>query len=133
VNKNSKWTFNRQDESYQRPEFKGSLTPMSEKTEHTTQKPLWLMKDILKIHSNEGDLVLDCFAGSGTTGIACKIDGYEFVGLELSEEFTKISNKRIESFNEENLLLDDTTIYKNRNKTQKLDTNTKSKEQLDLF
>src|SRR5699024_10197688 len=65
VNKNDKWVFNRQDEAYQRPEFKGSLTPQSEKTEHTTQKPICLMKDILKIHSNEDDIVLDMFAVSG--------------------------------------------------------------------
>jgi site-specific DNA-methyltransferase (adenine-specific) len=103
------------------------------KNSHPTIKPIKLMQYLVRLVTPTNGIVLDPFAGSGTTGIACKIDGYEFVGLELSEEFTKISNQRIESFNEENLLLDDTTIYKNRNKTQKLDTNTKSKEQLNLF
>jgi len=103
------------------------------KNSHPTIKPIKLMQYLVRLVTPTNGIVLDPFAGSGTTGIACKIDGFEFVGLELSEEFTKISNKRIESFNEENLLLDDTTIYKNRNKTQKLDTNTKSKEQLNLF
>ena len=91
------------------------------------------MQYLIRLVTQPNGIVLDPFAGSGTTGIACKIDGFEFVGLELSEEYTAIANKRIESFNEENLLLDDTTIFKNRNKTQKSDTNTKSKEQLNLF
>ena len=96
VNKNAKWIFNRQDEAYQRPEFKGSLTPKSEKTEHTTQKPLWLMKDILKIHSNEGDTVLDMFAGSGTTGIACMEMNRNFIMIEKDENYFSIIKKRVE-------------------------------------
>jgi site-specific DNA-methyltransferase (adenine-specific) len=103
------------------------------KNSHPTIKPIKLMQYLVRLVTSPNGIVLDPFAGSGTTGIACKIDGFQFVGLELSEEFTKISNKRIASFNEENLLLDDTSIYKNRNKTQKSDTNTKSKEQLNLF
>jgi site-specific DNA-methyltransferase (adenine-specific)/modification methylase len=95
VNKNSKWVFNRQNESYQRPEFKGSLTPQSEKTEHTTQKPLWLMKDLLKIHSNEDDLVLDMFAGSGTTAIACIEMKRQFIVMEKDEKYFEIMKHRI--------------------------------------
>jgi len=96
VNKNAKWIFNRQDEAYQRPEFRGSLTPQSEKTEHTTQKPIWLMKDILKIHSNEGDTVLDMFAGSGTTGIACMEMNRKFIMIEKDENYFSILKKRVE-------------------------------------
>lgn len=43
-----------------------------ERTKHPTQKPLSLIKDLILKHSNEGDMIIDCFAGSGTTGIACK-------------------------------------------------------------
>lgn len=96
VNKNAKWVFNRQAETYQRPEFRGSLTPHSEKTAHTTQKPLWLMEDILKIHSNEGDVVLDMFAGSGTTGIACINTGRNFIGIEKDGKYFEMAKKRIE-------------------------------------
>lgn len=103
------------------------------KNSHPTIKPIKLMQYLVRLVTSPNGIVLDPFAGSGTTGIACKIDGFEFVGLELSEEFTEISNKRIESFNEENLLLDETIIFKTRNKKEKTDTNTKSKEQLNLF
>jgi DNA modification methylase len=72
------------------------LTPKSEKTEHTTQKPLWLMKDILKIHSNEGDTVLDMFAGSGTTGIACMEMNRNFIMIEKDENYFSIIKKRVE-------------------------------------
>ena len=113
-------------------ELMGGLTK-SKSNFHPTIKPIKLMQYLIRLVTQPNGIVLDPFAGSGTTGIACKIDGFEFVGLELSEEYTAIANKRIESFNEENLLLDDTTIFKNRNKTQKSDTNTKSKEQLNLF
>jgi len=96
VNSNAKWTFNRQDESYQRPEFRGSLTPQGEKTNHTTQKPLWLMKSILEIHSNENDLVLDPFAGSGTTGVACINTGRNYILIEKDEKYYEIARQRIE-------------------------------------
>ena len=42
-----------------------------EKTLHPTQKPISLMGDIIKIHTNINDIVLDCFMGSGSTGVAC--------------------------------------------------------------
>jgi DNA modification methylase len=95
VKKGSKWTFNRQDSSYQRPEFKGPLTGGKEKVSHTTQKPIWLMKDMLKIHSNEGDLVLDMFAGSGTTGVACKELNRNFIMIEKDENYFEIIKKRL--------------------------------------
>ena len=95
TNKKAKWTFNRQDENYERPLFKGRLTPKSEKVGHTTQKPEYLMEKILKIHTNENDLVLDCFLGSGTTGVACKNLNRNFIGIELDENYYEIAEKRI--------------------------------------
>lgn len=95
VNKKSKWTFNRQDKLYQRPEFVGSSTPQSERMGHPTQKPLWLMKEILKIHSNEGDTVLDMFAGSGTTGIACMEMNRNFIMIEKDKNYFSIIQKRV--------------------------------------
>jgi site-specific DNA-methyltransferase (adenine-specific) len=98
VNKGAKWTFNRQDEKYQRPLFKGSLTPQSERTEHTTQKPLYLMEELIKIHSNEGDIVLDMFAGSGTTGEACFRLGRKYIMIEKDDNYFKIIKEREEKF-----------------------------------
>lgn len=95
TNKNAKWTFNRQDEHYQRPRFICSVVSGKEKTEHTTQKPLSVIEELLKIHSNENDLVLDCFFGSGTTGIACKKFNRKFIGVELEEKYFDIAVKRL--------------------------------------
>jgi site-specific DNA-methyltransferase (adenine-specific) len=92
----AKWVFNRQSDTYDRPCFKGSLTPSSEKTEHTTQKPVWLMENILKTLSNEGDTVLDLFMGSGTTGVACVNTNRSFVGIELDDNYFNIAEKRIQ-------------------------------------
>ena len=44
---------------------------------------------------NEGDLVLDCFMGSGTTGVACKNLGRDFIGIELNPEYFRIAEERI--------------------------------------
>ena len=54
------------------------------------------MKDILKIHSNEGDTVLDMFAGSGTTGIACMELNRNFIMIEKDENYFSIIKKRVE-------------------------------------
>jgi site-specific DNA-methyltransferase (adenine-specific) len=63
---------------------------------HPTQKPIEIIKILLKNHSKEGDLVLDCFIGSGTTTLACKQLNRRFVGIELSKEYVDIGNKRLE-------------------------------------
>ena len=85
---------------------------------HPTVKPIKLMQYLVRMITPPNGIVLDPFAGSGTTGIACKIDGFNFIGLELSEDYTKIANARIESFQEENVFIDETIIYKNRNKEE---------------
>lgn len=95
VNKNAKWVFNRTDDKYQRPKFVGSLTPQNERTGHTTQKPVYLMEELVKIHTNQEDLVIDPFMGSGTTGIACKNLNRNFIGIELDDNYFEIANNRI--------------------------------------
>jgi site-specific DNA-methyltransferase (adenine-specific) len=64
--------------------------------------------------------VLDPFAGSGTTGIACKIDGFNFVGLELGEEYAEIARARIDSFVEEKEFIDECKIFESEK--NKIDT-----------
>jgi DNA modification methylase len=103
---------------------------------HPTVKPIKLMQYLVRMITPPNGIVLDPFAGSGTTGIACKIDGFEFVGLELSEDYTKIANARIESFQEENVFIDETIIYKNRNKEEdenEEEDDTNNSTQLSLF
>lgn len=64
---------------------------------HPTQKPVDLLKDLIKTYSNEGDTVLDFTMGSGSTGVACKISGRDFIGIELDEKYFKIAKERIEN------------------------------------
>ena len=64
---------------------------------HPTQKPLVLIEDLIKKHSNEGDNVLDCFSGSGTTAVACLNTNRNFYGCELNKEYFEKSTKRIEN------------------------------------
>lgn len=65
---------------------------------HPTQKPVALMEELIKKHSNEGDVVLDCFAGSGTTGVAALATGRDFVGCEANKEYFDKSLERLKKF-----------------------------------
>ena len=62
---------------------------------HPAQYPENLVKDHLMTWSNEGDTVLDCFMGSGTTGVACKNLNRNFIGIEKDETYFKIAQDRI--------------------------------------
>jgi site-specific DNA-methyltransferase (adenine-specific) len=62
---------------------------------HPTQKSLPLFEELIRKHSNEGDLVLDSFAGSATTAIAAQNTGRSFIGCELDEEYYNKSINRI--------------------------------------
>ena len=62
---------------------------------HSTQKPLRLFKDLILKHSDEGQLVLDCFAGSFTTAAACIETKRNFTGCELDIDYFEKSKKRI--------------------------------------
>jgi site-specific DNA-methyltransferase (adenine-specific) len=63
---------------------------------HVTQKPLKLMAYLLMLYSNPGDLVLDCFMGSGTTGCAALIMGRRFIGIEKERGYFETACKRLE-------------------------------------
>jgi site-specific DNA-methyltransferase (adenine-specific) len=56
---------------------------------HPTQKSLPLFEDLIKKHSNEGDIILDCFLGSGTTALAARNTGRKFIGCELDQNYFK--------------------------------------------
>lgn len=66
---------------------------------HPTQKPVKLMEDIIKKHSNAGDTVLDCFMGSGSTGVACINQGRNFIGIEKDPEFFRKAKERLTKSN----------------------------------
>jgi site-specific DNA-methyltransferase (adenine-specific) len=63
---------------------------------HPTQKPLMMLERIISASSNEGDLVLDLFSGSGTTSVAAKKLNRNFLGVEKEESFWKLACQRLE-------------------------------------
>ena len=66
---------------------------------HSTQKPIPLMERIVKTSSREGQTVLDIFSGSGSTGVACKLNDRNFIGCEIDEEYYNKSLERMQSVN----------------------------------
>ncbi|CUI57445.1 site-specific DNA-methyltransferase [Cognatishimia activa] len=64
---------------------------------HPTQKPESLLHRVLVGSTNPGDVVLDPFFGTGTTGAVAKMLGREFIGIEREEEYRKVAEKRIKS------------------------------------
>lgn len=62
---------------------------------HPTTKPLPLMRELVSLFSDPGELVLDPFAGSGSTGVACNQLGRHFLGWELSPEYHAIATRRL--------------------------------------
>lgn len=77
---------------------------------HPTQKPVALLEYLIKIYTNEGDIVLDNCMGSGSTGVACINTNRNFIGYELDENYFNIAKQRIES------------AYENSNKRNPLDS-----------
>lgn len=96
VKKGAKWVFNKPENvSYLRPEFKTSTVSGKERTLHPTQKSLKLMEDIIRIHTDENEVILDPFMGSGTTGVAALRNNRLFIGNEIDKDYFKISNSRL--------------------------------------
>ena len=62
---------------------------------HPTQKPLALLEWLVKSYTNEGDIVIDPFMGSGTTGVACAKHGRRFIGIEKDKAYFDTATKRI--------------------------------------
>lgn len=98
VKPGSKWTFNRDSENkpYHKPEFVTGTVSGKERTEHPTQKSLKLMKELIEIHTNEGDVILDPFVGSGTTAVAAKELNRKYIAIEKESRYFSISKERLE-------------------------------------
>jgi len=76
------------------------LYPPSEQNGHITPKPISLIKNILKHSSNEGDILLIPFVGSGNDCIACKELRRNYIGIENKEEYVEIARRRINAIPE---------------------------------
>ena len=80
----------------------GALTPKKEKVHgyHPTQKPEYLLERIILASTQEGDIVMDPFIGSGTTGVVAKKYKRKFIGFDNNEEYLDIARRRLEAENE---------------------------------
>lgn len=70
-------------------------TSSTKPTGHPAEKPLALLKWLVEISTHPGDLVLDPFAGSGTTGVACVQTGRDFLGCEIDPTYHALAVRRI--------------------------------------
>jgi len=66
-----------------------------EKRYHPTQKPVKVMREIIEMFTEKGQTILDPFMGVGSTLIACKESGRNFIGIEKEEKYYKIANQRL--------------------------------------
>lgn len=99
VKKGGKWTFNRQRANFETGVFH---YPSNSRNLHPTQKSLNLMKEILAILTNEGDLIYDPFAGSGTVGVAAKQMGRRYIGVEKDYKYYKLLTTRLQEEQDDN-------------------------------
>ena len=91
------WTFNFGRQKDMHNFFETPNASCYKETEHPTEKPLMLWDNLLRIHSNENDLVLDCFSGSGTTAIACHNLKRRFICIEKDPEYWAKSCERLKA------------------------------------
>jgi len=97
--KQAKWTFNRQNSKYECCVLRfPSESGARFKRYHPTQKPIALIKYLLKIHSNPNDKILDPFIGVGTTAIACERLNRRWIGIEINPKYCEIAKQRIVEF-----------------------------------
>jgi DNA modification methylase len=90
--KGAKPTFN---SSYDKAIYNYPICHGKERYDHPTQKPLELIKDLIRKHSNEGDVVLDCFAGTFTTAHACDDLNRTWICIEKENKYFNIGKERI--------------------------------------
>jgi site-specific DNA-methyltransferase (adenine-specific) len=78
----------------------GTPKPAEKKLgKHPTQKSLSLLERVVLASTNKGDLILDPFTGSSTTGIAAALHGRKFVGVDMEQEYLELSKKRHQDLN----------------------------------
>lgn len=84
------------------------------KYKHPTIKPLQIIKNLIINSSNEGDIVLDCFSGSGTTCVAAKELNRNFLGIEIDPEYHKISIDRLNGITADGQISFDTNFNESK-------------------
>ncbi len=96
-NKGHTWNFGKQNEMHNFFESSICMGPERLKEpKHPTQKPVRLLKNLIKIASNEGDVILDPFMGVGSTGVAALEMDRKFIGVEIDKTYFDAAQKRLE-------------------------------------
>jgi site-specific DNA-methyltransferase (adenine-specific) len=72
---------------------------ITKRNQHTAVYPLYIIQELVKLLSNNGDVVLDPFCGSGTTCVAAKNLGRNYLGIEINPEYVALSEERINRAN----------------------------------
>lgn len=75
------------------------------KNNHPTVKPINLMAYLCRLITPANGIVLDPFMGSGSTGIAARLEGFDFIGMEMDSEYFNIANSRINNYDQYNKFL----------------------------
>ena len=96
--KGKKPTFNSE---YDNGYYRYPICHGRERLAHPTQKPIGLIKELIEKHSNPGDLVFDCFAGTGTVGEACIELGRDYMLIEKDENYYKMIQQRLNKFDKQ--------------------------------
>ena len=95
-NKGHKWNFSTQNEMHNFFESPICMRPERlSNPKHPAQKPVKLLEHIIKIASNENDIILDPFMGVGSTGVAALKNNRRFIGCEIDKEYFNAASKRI--------------------------------------
>jgi DNA modification methylase len=74
-------------------------------TDHPNEKPVGLIKQLIRTHSLQSDTICDLFMGSGTTAVACKESDRNFIGCEIQERWVNVANERLRNCNKQGELL----------------------------
>lgn len=102
-NKGHTWNFTTQSEMHNFIESRicmgvERIKDKNGKSLHPTQKPLSVLEKIIKISSNENDIVLDCFNGVGSTGEAALKNKRRYIGIEIDENYFEATEKRLKKY-----------------------------------
>lgn len=107
-NKGHTWNFTNQSDMHNFVESRicmGSerIKDKNGKNLHPTQKPVSILEKIVKIASNEGDMVLDCFNGVGSTGVAALKNHRRYIGIEIDKAYMDATQERLKIFEQNQL------------------------------
>jgi DNA modification methylase len=88
-----------------RPGYKGIAKVIPSAEQHPTEKPVNLAAHFIQLHTLPGEVVLDPFMGSGTTGIAALKLGRQFIGVEIDPQWFEMAQTRIEAYERQGVLV----------------------------